>query len=68
MRTEERLRTNKSGVTGVCWDKSHNRWKAQITLRKQTINLGRFDKFDDAVKARKEAEEKYFRPIIESFK
>ena len=62
------MRTNKSGVTGVCWDKSHNRWKAQITLRKQTINLGRFDKFDDAVAARKAAEDLYFKPIIEKYK
>lgn len=52
--------TNTSGVTGVCWDKSRNKWFAQITVNNKNIHLGRFDNFEDAVKARKEAEEKYF--------
>lgn len=52
---------NTSGVTGVYKDKD-NKWYAVITVNKQTIRLGCFDedKFKDAVKARKEAEEKYF--------
>ena len=32
------------------------------------ILLGRFDKFDDAVAARKAAEDLYFKPIIEKYK
>ena len=52
---------NKSGVTGVFKNK-HNQWIAVITVNKKTIHLGCFDEdeFDDAVRARKEAEEKYF--------
>lgn len=51
---------NTSGVTGVVWVKSRNNWKAEIKVNDKTIYLGSYDKFEDAVKARKEAEEKYF--------
>ena len=51
---------NTSGVTGVLFDKKWNKWVASIMVNYKSIHLGRFDNFDDAVKARKEAEEKYF--------
>lgn len=51
---------NTSGVTGVTWDKNRNKWIAQIHINNKNIHLGRFISFEDAVKARKKAEEKYF--------
>ena len=51
---------NTSGVTGVYFAKNVNKWLARISLYNNTINLGYYDDFDDAVKARKDAEEKYF--------
>lgn len=51
---------NTSGVTGVVWYKTTNKWKAQIKINNKNIHLGYFADFDDAVKARKKAEEKYF--------
>ena len=51
---------NTSGVTGVYWDKESNKWYAIITANKNDIFLGYFSNFDNAVNARKEAEEKYF--------
>lgn len=51
---------NTSGVKGVSWDKSKNKWCSNITANKKRYNLGCFDNFEDAVKARKEAEKKYF--------
>jgi hypothetical protein len=51
---------NTSGVTGVNWHKASNKWIVRIKVNYKTIYIGTFDKFDDAVKARKEAEEKYF--------
>lgn len=49
---------NKSGVTGVCFQ--GNKWNSYIGVNGKHIILGRFDNFDDAVKARKEAENKYY--------
>lgn len=51
---------NTSGVTGVKWHSRDNVWESCITVNYKRIYLGRYHKFEDAVKARKEAEEKYF--------
>lgn len=53
---------NTSGVTGVSWKKDKNKWKAYITINGKQIHLGYFNKedFDKAIKARKQAEIKYF--------
>lgn len=51
---------NTSGAKGVYWNKQYNNWFALITVNKKRIHLGSFKKFEDAVKARKEAEKKYY--------
>ena len=51
---------NTSGVIGVSWHKKTNKWVSYINIDKKRINLGLFVNFKDAVKARKDAEEKYF--------
>ena len=53
--------TNTSGVTGVHYSKRYNKWIAQITINGKILHLGTFEKFDDAVSARKKAENKYFK-------
>ena len=53
-------KNNKYGVTGVTWSNKDNKWYANITENGNNHYLGSFDVFEDAVKARKEAEEKYF--------
>ncbi len=50
---------NTSGRKGVSWDKTRNKWIVSITYNKKTYHIGRFDNFDDAVKAREEAEKIY---------
>lgn len=52
---------NTSGMSGVVWVKSRNKWKSQIKFNGQLIFLGEYDKFEDAEKRRKQAEEEYFR-------
>lgn len=52
---------NTSGVRGVHWRKDSNKWRATIYVNKKTINLGQFSSFNEAVKARQDAEEKYFK-------
>lgn len=51
---------NKSGCTGVFYDVRNNKYMAYITVNNQTMYLGYFDTKEEAVKIRKEAEEKYF--------
>lgn len=52
--------SNKSGVTGVYWDKRDKKWCVEIGFDNNRIYLGRYADFEEAVKVRKEAEEKYF--------
>lgn len=49
---------NTSGVTGVNFDRG--KWVASIAVNGTSKHLGRFITFDDAVAARKAAEEKYY--------
>ena len=51
---------NTSGVTGVYLNKRDGKWGSYISINKKRIYLGFFNNFDDAVRARKEAEDKYF--------
>lgn len=51
---------NRGGVVGVFYDSTKRKWKAKIQLYHKVINLGSYDNFDDALLARKKAEEKYF--------
>lgn len=51
---------NTSGVSGVTWDSEKSLWRARIFINKKGIHLGYFESFDDAVKARHEAEDLYF--------
>lgn len=50
--------SNRSEKTGVSWYR--NKWRVSITINKQDIYLGRYDKYEDAVQVRLDAEQKYF--------
>lgn len=52
-------KNNTSGVTGVGLHKKSGKWQGQITVNKKNINLDYFKLFDDAVRARWDAEIKY---------
>lgn len=59
---------NTSGTKGVCWCKHSNSWKAYITFQKKNYSLGYFKDINKAIQARKAAEEKYFKPILDKYK
>ncbi len=59
---------NTSGVKGVSWYRSTNKWIAHITFQKKKYNLGYYENIEDAIKARENAENKFFKPIIEKYK
>lgn len=52
-------RSNTSGVSGVNWHKTKNKWRAYIMVDYKQVHLGLFTAFEEAVRVRKEAEKKY---------
>lgn len=59
-------RNSTSGVRGV-YTAKNGHWRAAITLRGKQIWLGVFNTIEEAAKVRREAEEKYYRPVIEEW-
>lgn len=57
---QRRSNNNTSGRTGVRWRKDRNVWEAVITVDKKVIQLYYGESFEMAVKAREEAEVKYY--------
>jgi hypothetical protein len=53
-------KNNISGVKGVGWNNSRNKWVARIKKDRQTIFLGVFDLKDDAIAVRLDAERRLF--------
>ena len=53
-------KNNNSGVSGVNWDSATNKWRARICINNRRISLDVYDDINDAIEARKQAEEKYF--------
>lgn len=60
-------KNNRLGVRGVYFDESVKRYCAHITLHGKVKNLGKYKTLSDAIKAREDAEKKYFQPIIEVY-
>ena len=57
LRSKTIRRNNKSGVTGVDRVPRDRVWRATIVFKGKHYSLGGYHKFEDAVKARKRAEE-----------
>lgn len=57
-------RNNTSGVPGVEWVSAKGLWRATICFKGRRHYLGGYSKFEDAVKARKRAEEELFEPFL----
>jgi hypothetical protein len=53
----KRYENNKSGYTGVIWMKRAERWRATIKILGRNKHLGSFRNIEDAIAARKQAEE-----------
>ena len=60
-------RNNTTGVTGVEWVPALNKWKAGICFKGKRRYLGCYGKFEEAVQARKRAEEELFEPFLREF-
>ena len=61
-------KNNKTGVNGVYWDKKLKKYRVRINVKGKSISLGCFKNLQEAKDARKEAEEKYYKPILDKYK
>ena len=57
-------RNNTSGIPGVDWVASKQRWRASICFKGKRHYLGSYKRFEDAVHARKEGEKKSINKTI----
>lgn len=59
-RNHKIMKNNTSGFTGVTWNKQKCKWEAQVFDYGKSIHLGFFANKDDAIRARLNAEAKYY--------
>ena len=59
MRNRKKPSHNKSGVSGVHWNKEINKWVVQIVSDKKKFTVGYYGDINDAIRSRKEAENKF---------
>lgn len=59
------ISSNTSGFTGVRWEKDRKKWLAEIQFKGKRYYLGRYENKEGAIKARKEAEEKYHKNFLD---
>jgi hypothetical protein len=65
--TDTLYKNNTSGRRGVSWNTAMKAWETYIWLKRKKIMLGFFTNLEDAIKAREEAEQKYWAPILEKY-
>lgn len=58
-RNASQRKDNKSGVSGVHWSKTANKWVVQIRDHGKARHVGFFERLEDAAVARKTANQKY---------
>lgn len=57
--------TNTSGHKGVNYIKRLKKWRARIWINKKETELGLFNTIEEAIIARKKAEEIYYKPLLD---
>ena len=60
-------KNNRSGVSGVYWMPDKRVWRAAICFKGKRHSLGIYRNFEDAVKARKQAEEELYDNFLREF-
>lgn len=59
-------KNNSTGYTGI--SRINNKYRVRIQVNHESKHIGYFDNLQDAINARKSAEEKYFKPILKKHK
>ena len=66
-RMNGRINKNSStGVNGVTWREKNGKYFAYINFKRKQIGLGMYEKLEDAIAARKKAEELIYAPYLEA--
>jgi hypothetical protein len=63
----KRSKRNTSGVTGVRYLSKRNTFEARLIFKGELVLCKTYKTFDEAVNARKEAENKYVKPLLEKY-
>lgn len=58
-------RNNTTGIRGVSFITSKQKYRDQITFKGKAMSLGEFDNIEDATEARKKAEEEIFERFLQ---
>jgi len=58
LKNQSKYKNNKTGITGVHWDKEREKWRAQIGINGKCVRLGTYNDFFEACCDRKAAERK----------
>lgn len=67
IRSDKPSKRSTTGIKGVYWSKTKNKYQAAIRCQGINHELGYFNSLAEAVAARLEAEEIYFKPLIDDF-
>ncbi|MBD5150214.1 MAG: hypothetical protein HDT18_07585 [Oscillibacter sp.] len=67
LRAKTVRKNNTSGVPGVDWRSDKRTWRAMICFKGKRYYLGSYSRFEDAVRARKRAEEKFHDNFLREF-
>ncbi len=63
MRNRRLQKTNTTGINGVGWVKKRKKYRVNIRANNKRYFIGEFNALEQAIKARKQAEEKYWKEI-----
>ena len=67
IKPKKMLKNNTSGVRSITYDRTAQKWQAQIVFKGKTYKLGRYIDKEDAIRARKMAEEAMFGNFLKWF-
>ena len=62
------ISTNTSGCRGVYFDKRTGKYRARLKFKGKIMSFGSYKNFEDAVKARKDAEQRIYGEFLEQIK
>lgn len=67
IRVDSHQSNNQTGVRGVYYDKKSGKYRARLRFRRKIYDLGSFNNLDDAIQARKKAENEIFVQFLEAY-